>query len=88
MSKVYVRKWAASEPVEVDVEKLRKCEPPYEGNSHEELLQYLNDEVWNNYDWSDTNEEVYGEDAAYALMREGFIRRVFRYQRKVMPLNG
>ena len=74
--KVYVRmcekftQWRASEPVEVDVEKLRKCEPPYEGNSHEELLQYLNDEVWNNYDWSETNGEVYGEDEAYDLMME------------------
>lgn len=74
--KVYVRmcekftQWRASEPVEVDVEKLRKCEPPYKGNSHEELLDYLNDEVWNNYDWSETNAEVYGEDEAYDLMME------------------
>jgi len=74
--KVYVRmcekftQWRASEPVEVDVEKLRKCEPPYEGNTHEELLQYLNDEVWNNYDWSETNGEVYGEDETYDLMME------------------
>ena len=39
--KIYVRKvesWtiqAASEPIEVDVEKLRSCEPPYEGDSDE-----------------------------------------------------
>jgi hypothetical protein len=76
MSKVYVRmcerftQWRASKPIEVDVEKLRMCEPPYEGNSYEELLQYLNDEVWNNYDWSETNGEVYGEDAAYELTME------------------
>jgi len=74
--KIYVRmcerftQWRATEPIEVDVEKLRKCEPPYEGNSHEELLQYLTDEVWNNYDWSDTNAEVYGEDEAYELMMD------------------
>ena len=49
--KVYVRmcerftQWRASKPIEVDVEKLRKCEPPYEGNSHKELLEYLNNEV-------------------------------------------
>jgi len=71
--KIYVRmcerftQWRASSPVEVDVEKLRMCEPPYEGNSHEELLQYLNDEVLNNYDWSETNGEIYGEDEAYEL---------------------
>jgi len=74
--KIYVRmcerftQWRASEPVEIDVEKLRKCEPPYEGNSHEELIQYLNEEVWHNYDWSETNGEVYGEDAAYDLMMD------------------
>jgi len=73
--KIYVRKcerytlWEASTPIEIDVEKLRKCDPPYEGDSHEELLQYLNDEVWNNYDWQETNEEIYGEDA-YDLMME------------------
>ena len=74
--KLYVRKcekftqWRASHPIEVDVEKLRNCEPPYEGNSHEELLQYLNDEVWNNYDWCESNGEVYGKDEAYDLMME------------------
>jgi hypothetical protein len=73
--KVYVRmcekftQWRASTPIEVDVEKLRKCDPPYEGDSHEELLEYLNDEVWNNYDWQETNEEIYGE-GAYDLMME------------------
>jgi hypothetical protein len=73
--KLYVRmcekftQWRASTPIEVDVEKLRKCDPPYEGDSHEELLEYLNDEVWNNYDWQETNEEIYGE-TAYDLMME------------------
>ena len=48
--KVYVRmcekftQWRASKPFLVDVEKLRKCEPPYKGNSYEELIEYLNDE--------------------------------------------
>jgi len=71
--KIYVRKcerytvWEASEPIEVDVEKLRQCEPPYEGDSAEELLEYINENVMNNYDWADTNKEVYGNDAAYDL---------------------
>jgi hypothetical protein len=74
--KIYVRKcerytiWEASKPIEVDVEKLRNCEPPYEGNSPEELLSYLNDNVWNNYDWSETNGETYGQDEAYDLTME------------------
>ena len=78
MDKVYVRKcerytvWEASTPIEVDVEKLRKCEPPFEGETEQDLLEYLNDNVWNNYDWAEdeTNKEVYGEDAAYDLTFE------------------
>ena len=41
--KIYVRKietWtisSASEPIEVNVEALRKCEPPYKGDSEQEL---------------------------------------------------
>ena len=76
--KVYVRKvetWtisAASEPIEVNVEALRKCEPPYEGNSDEELAQYLYNNVYMDYDFyeNETNKEVYGEDAVYELCME------------------
>ena len=74
--KIYVRmcekftQWRASEPVEVNVAKLRKCEPPYKGDSDEELLEYLNDEVWNNYEWAETNADVYGEFEAHDLMME------------------
>jgi hypothetical protein len=53
--------------VEVDVEKLRQCEPPYEGTSNEELWDYLENSVYNNYDWYDTNSEVYGEEEAFKL---------------------
>jgi hypothetical protein len=74
--KIYVRmcekftQWRASEPIEVNVAKLRICEPPYKGDSDEELLEYLNDEVWNNYEWAETNADVYGEFEAYDLMME------------------
>tara|TARA_B100000902_G_C27134193_1_gene825215 strand:- start:610 stop:981 length:372 start_codon:yes stop_codon:yes gene_type:complete len=78
MEKVYVRKcerytiWEASEPIEVDVEKLRNCEPPFEGETEEELLTYLTENVYNEYEWAEnaTNQEVYGEDAAYDLTME------------------
>lgn len=78
MSKVYVRKcerftqWEASEPIEVNVEKLRNCVPPYEGETEKELLDYLQDNVLYNYEWAEdeTNKEVYGEDAAYDLTFE------------------
>jgi hypothetical protein len=78
MSKVYVRKcerftqWEASEPIEVNVEKLRNCVPPYEGETEKELLDYLQENVLYNYEWAEdeTNKEVYGEDAAYDLTFE------------------
>ena len=74
--KIYVRKcerytvWDASEPVEVDIEKLRKCEPPYTGETNEDLLNYLTDNVRGEEDWCDneTNKEVYGEDESFDLI--------------------
>lgn len=76
--KVYVRKvetWtvsAASEPIEVNVEALRKCDPPYEGNSDAELANYLYNVVCGNCDWyeNETNIREYGEDASYELAME------------------
>jgi len=73
MENVYVRAverytvWEATEPIEVNLEKLRQCEPPFEGETEEDLLEYLSDNVWNNEDWAETNSEVYGEDASYDL---------------------
>lgn len=76
--KIYVRKietWtisAASDPIEVNVEALRKCEPPYEGDSEQELVNYLQNNVWNEYEFYDNehNKEVYGEDEIYDLGME------------------
>ena len=76
--KIYVRKvetWtvsAASTPIEVNVEALRNCEPPYEGNDNGELLDYLQEHVYYNYEWyeNETNKKVYGEDEAYELTME------------------
>ena len=52
--KLYVRRcekytiWEATEePIEVHVNKLRKCEPPYEGSTTEELWNYLEENVYN-----------------------------------------
>ena len=84
--KIYVRKcerytlWEATKPIEVDVEKLRKCEPPYEGNTPEELLDYLGDNVWCNEEFysNETNMEVYGEDEVYDLsMEEAYDMEVY-----------
>ena len=76
--KIYVRKietWtisSASEPIEVNVEALRKCEPPYKGDSEQELVNYLQNEVWNEYEFYDNehNKEVYGEDELQNLLLE------------------
>ena len=44
MKKVYVRAverytvWEATQPIEVNVEKLRQCEPPYEGETEADEL--------------------------------------------------
>jgi len=71
--KLFVRKcerytlWEASKPIEVDVEKLRKCDPPYEGDSAQEVLDYLQENVHYNYEWAETNAEIYGEDESYEL---------------------
>ena len=73
MKKVYVRAverytvWEATQPIEVNVEKLRQCEPPFEGENEQDLLEYLNDNVWNNEDWADENSEIYGESEAFDL---------------------
>lgn len=73
MENVYVREverytvWEATKPIEVNVEKLRQCEPPFEGETEEDLLEYLTDNVWNNYDWAVENGKIYGEDEAYDL---------------------
>ena len=76
--KLFVRRcerytvWEATEPIEVDVEKLRKCDPPYEGNSNEELLSYLEEHIIDGWDFleDEHNQEVYGEDDLYQLSFE------------------
>ena len=84
--KVYVRKvesWtisSASEPIEVNVEALRKCEPPYVGSSDEELVVYLWENVYFQYEFYDheTNKKVYGEDEVYNLcMEEAYVEDEF-----------
>ena len=76
--KLYLRRcekytiWeATTEPIEVDVDKLRKCEPPYEGSTTEELWKYIEENIydWDNQDeFIENNKEVYGEDELYSLL--------------------
>ena len=84
--KIYVRKietWtisSASDPIEVNVEALRKCEPPYEGDSEQELVNYLQNNVFMEYEFyeNENNKEVYGEDAVYDLcMEEAYVENEF-----------
>ena len=59
---------AGSEPIEVDVEALRKCTPAYEGDSYEDLIEYLS-EIQSDYDWYEENKEHFeDEDDAYELI--------------------
>ena len=83
MDKVYVRQcerytmWEATEPVEVNVEKLRECEPPFEGENEQDLLDYLKDNAWGNYDWAETNEEIYGESVYDLTFDEAYETEVY-----------
>lgn len=71
--KLYIRKcerytaWEATEPIEVDVEKLRQCEPPYKGETPEDLLNYFEENVWKVEEFSEneTNQQILGEEMAY-----------------------
>jgi hypothetical protein len=71
--KIYVRaverytQWAATKPIEVDVEKLRNCTPPFEGETEQDLLEYLQENVWENEEWNQKNEETYGVYESYEL---------------------
>jgi len=59
---------AGSEPIEVDIAALRKCDPPYEGNDESDLVDYLT-EIQNDYDWYEENKEHFDdEDEAYQLI--------------------
>jgi hypothetical protein len=49
----------SSDPIEIDVEKLRKCKPIYNGNTNKELMEYLNENVFYNEEWCEVNKEIY-----------------------------
>ena len=64
-SEVYIRKCErytvqrASEPLKIHVDNLRLCEPPYQGTTNQELLEYLNENVFDNEEWYDINRGIY-----------------------------
>jgi len=77
MEKIYYRRCEsytigmATEPIEIDVDKLRNCVPPYEGEYHSDLLDYIQENIVDNYDeWSETNREVYGDEIDMLYLEE------------------
>ena len=64
-TEIYIRKCErytvqrASEPLKIHVDNLRLCEPPYQGTTNQELLEYLNEHVFDNEEWYDINRGVY-----------------------------
>ena len=77
--KLYLRRcekytiWeATAEPIEVDVDKLRKCEPHYKGSTTEELWTYIQENILDDWDMefveNEHNKKVYGEDELYSLL--------------------
>lgn len=77
MEKIYYRRCESysiimgTEPVEVDVEKLRNCVPPYEGDNDSDLLYYIHENIVDNYhEWAEINREVYGDDINLLYLEE------------------
>lgn len=68
MPEIFLRKcemytaMRCSDPIKIDVEKLRECKPPYTGNSNEDLMTYLNEEVFYSEEWWEKNKEIYDEE--------------------------
>ena len=50
--------------IKVDESNLRLCEPPYEGNSEQDLANYLQNNVYGDYEFYNemSNQIVYGQD--------------------------
>jgi hypothetical protein len=65
VEKVFLRKCEtytvhrASDPIEIDISKLQKCDPPYNGTTNDELMEYLNEHVFGYDEWYTRNEGVY-----------------------------
>tara|TARA_B110001450_G_scaffold159035_1_gene148357 strand:- start:243 stop:611 length:369 start_codon:yes stop_codon:yes gene_type:complete len=64
--------WEASDPVVVDIELLRKCKPPFDGETEQDLLDFLNDNVFCNDDFfnNESNIKIYGSEQLYQLSLE------------------
>lgn len=69
-NKIYVRRCEqfticqATDPVEIDIDKLKNCNPPYVGDSNAELLEYVQENIiddWENWASDETNKGVFGE---------------------------
>jgi len=65
MGEVYLRRCEiytvkrCSEPLKIDVEKLRKCDPPYQGETTFQLMEYLKENVFDNEEWYVINKDIY-----------------------------
>ena len=57
--KLYIRQcemytlWEASEPIEINIDDFRNCEPPFEGETHEDFLEYFEENVWFNEEFAE-----------------------------------
>ena len=65
MPEVYLRRCEvytakrSSDPVKIDVGKLRECSPPYMGNTTKELMEYLEEHVFDSEKWYEKNKVIY-----------------------------
>lgn len=56
--------------IKVDESNLRLCEPPYKGNSEQDLANYLQNNVYGDYEFYNemSNQIFYGQDELYDLV--------------------
>lgn len=84
MEKIYYRRCESysviegTESVEVDADKLRLCIPPYKGDSNIELLEYIGENIVDDFhSWAEMNREIYGEGIDHLYLEESEMTKYF-----------
>ena len=70
----------ATPSVKINIEQLRKCDPPYEGDSDQELADYLSKNVVNfinGEEWAERNKDVYEGAQELVGIQYGDKERIF-----------
>ena len=61
----------STQPIILKIDLLRKCDPPYEGNSDKELAEYFTENIQDDYyEWEERNRSVYGDEVDKLCLTE------------------